>query len=132
MGGDGTKVPTSHPLYKSWDDIYKIGVDKFYNGVWKCMIYNCCSHIPYLKNTYSDINLKIVMVSEEEHYNRYIGRIEKSKEGNLSFLQLIKNKSNLINSRWDWSYIMEERSEYVRLANIFNIKIYETFKEACK
>ena len=130
MGDTGAKVPTSHPLYKSWDEIYKIGVEKFYLGEWKCMVYNCCSHVQYLKNTYSDIDLKIVMVSEEEHYNRYISRIEKNKESNLSFLELIKNKSNLINSQWNWNYIMGEREEYTRLANVFNVKIYESFKEA--
>jgi len=130
MGSTGALVPTSHPLYKSWDDICKIGVDLFYLGKWYCMIYNCCSHIQYLKNTYSDIDLKIVMVSEEEHYNRYISRIEKSEESNLSFLELIENRSSLINSMWNWEYIMGERAEYTRLANIFGVKIYKSFEEA--
>ena len=130
MGATGASVPTSHPLYKSWDDIYKIGVDLFYLGKWESMIYNCCSHISYLRDTYSEVNLKIVMPSKEEHYNRYLNRIKNTKECHLSFIQLIENRSSLINSMWNWDYIMKERAEYTRLANVFGVKIYKSFKEA--
>ena len=29
MGGTSPIIPTSHPLYKSWDEVYKIGVRIF-------------------------------------------------------------------------------------------------------
>ena len=32
MGSTGTIVPTSHPLYLSWDEMYKIGVKIFSEG----------------------------------------------------------------------------------------------------
>jgi len=132
MGADGTSVPSSHPLYKNWEDIYKIGVDLFYTSNFKYMVYNCCAHIPYLKNNYSEIAVKIVMIDEEKHYNRYIDRIKSNKDCNLSFLELIKNQSGLINSKWNWKYILSEREEYKRLSQVFHIPIYNSFEEACE
>ena len=131
MGVDGASVPSSHPLYKSWEDIYKIGVEEFYTSDFKYMIYNCCNHIPYLKNNYSEIVVKIVMVNEEEHYNRYIGKIKNNDDYNWYILELIENQSSIINPRWDWNYILSEREEYKRLSQVFHIPIYNSFEEAC-
>ena len=130
MGFTGTQVPLSHPLYLSLEEMYKIGVDIFYKSGDKCLVYNMVSHIPWLKNKYNEVEVKIVMVDENIHYERYLKRIKKDKDHNKSFIELAKKSSPLINSQWKWSYILEERAEYKRLSDIFNIKIYKTFEEA--
>jgi len=49
-----------------------------------------------------------------------------------SILELIKNQSGLINSKWNWKYILSEREEYKRLSQVFHIPIYNSFEEACE
>jgi len=131
MGSTGAEVPSSHPLYKNWENLYKIGVEKFYNSDSKIMIYNCPNHIPWLKNVYNDIKLEIVMVDEDENYKRYIKRLDNHKDSKLTFKELININSSLLNNKWSWQWILNERTEYQRLSDIFDVKIYKTFEEAC-
>ena len=55
MGFHAALMPTSHPYYKSWDDIYKIGVDIFwkeeeYNN--KYLIFNGAGIVDWIKKIY--------------------------------------------------------------------------------
>lgn len=135
MGGDAVKLLPSHPLYLSWEEMYKIGVKMFDEGdkpEEKYLIYNCSSHISWLTDKYSDILIKIVIIDENIHYKHYFERMDGIEDSKKPFMELVKKDSPLINSRHSLNWLKMERDEYNRLAKIFNIKIYNSFEEACE
>jgi hypothetical protein len=133
--GDSFVLPETHPLYKNWNDVYKIGIDIFYKENKKNLklIFNGLNLINYIRNKYEEIPVKIVLIDELTHKKYWNKKIE-----NTIFKQELTNllKENSISLidiyKYTWNYIMLERKEYNRLANIFNIKIYSSFEESLK
>lgn len=132
MGSTGAIVPPHHTLYKDWIEIYKIGVELFYNDNKydnHYLIYNCGSHISWLKEKYPEINIKIVIKDELTHYNYYTHKISSQEYSHKTYQQLMLDHQNVFEYNNTWDYIKHERDHYVRLAQIFNIPIFSTFEE---
>tara|TARA_R110000744_G_scaffold297355_2_gene407105 strand:+ start:293 stop:820 length:528 start_codon:yes stop_codon:yes gene_type:complete len=135
MGWDAVKLPHSHPLYLSWDEMYKIGVNLFDQGETpkgEYLIYNCSSHIPWLTDKYSDILIKIVLIDENTHHKHYFEKMDRNEDSKKPFIELVIKDSPLIAIQQTLNWLKMERDEYNRLAKIFNIKIYNSFEEACE
>jgi hypothetical protein len=135
MGSTAALVPSGHEYYKSWDDIYKIGVklflnsDKYNDSV---LIYNSSYHIKYLKENYPDVDLRVVLINEEKHREKFLDKWESINDTKKSLIDLIKSDSNLlrINGLASMWFLMEERKIYKRLTDKYNISIYDSFEKA--
>ena len=88
--------------------------------------------LSWLTDKYSDILIKIVIIDENIHYKHYFERMDGIEDSKKPFMELVKKDSPLINSRHSLNWLKMERDEYNRLAKIFNIKIYNSFEEACE
>ncbi len=136
MGGASVVLPESHPLYLSWDDMYKIGVKWFYDMDWNfssVLIYNMSSHISYLKKNFSDIEIKIVLQDEFLHRENFMKKCETNEKLNKKLIDLIKEESEIlhyIERTYNWQYVLFERQEYDRLANIYKVPIYDSVENA--
>tara|TARA_R110000823_G_scaffold269094_1_gene388873 strand:- start:70 stop:618 length:549 start_codon:yes stop_codon:yes gene_type:complete len=131
--GAAPSVPTSHPLYKSWDELYKLGVEKFYNESPSnaCLIYNCSAHIPYLRANYSEIKLKIVLVDPSFRKELFDNKWKNHPYSQFTLRDLVKDgKLDEIGNGASWWYLQEEEIQYRRLAEVFNIEVYESFEKA--
>lgn len=128
-------VPFSHVLYRSWSDIYKIGVKLFAKPTKdnEALIYNSSDHIPYLLKRYPEIKIKIVLPPKDIHRQRWLGRFENEEFYQQKLIDVMKNNETdwcLFNETLNWPYIEQERYEYERLGEQYEIPIYETFEEA--
>ena len=135
MGHTATRVPISHPLHKNWEELYKIGVDRLYTELPdnSCLIYNSASHIPYLRANYSELEVKIVLIDPEKRRGFFKGKWKNHKYANHTFAEVVL-KGDLsfadVGKLADWNYLVEEYNQYKRLAEIFGIKVYESFEKA--
>jgi hypothetical protein len=137
MGSTASIVPTGHELYKPWDEIYKIGLNIFYENPKynnSCLLYNSTKHVSYLVDNYPNLELKIVLLDEDIHYKNFIKKWSNKNESEKKLIDLIKENSEILSSlslsRW-W-YILEERKIYTELSKKYNIKIYNSFEESLK
>lgn len=137
MGSTSSIVPTGHALYKSWDDIYKIGLsiinnnDDYDNS---CLIYNSTGHVSYIKEYFPNIELRIVLIDEKTHYNNIIDKWSNKKESNNLLIDVIKSDAGVLHylNQSSWWYAHEERKIYTQLSQKHDVKIYKTFEDALK
>tara|TARA_R110001592_G_scaffold2637_3_gene15239 strand:+ start:1856 stop:2422 length:567 start_codon:yes stop_codon:yes gene_type:complete len=148
MGAHGALVPAFHPYYKSWEDIHKIGVEKFWESDEfdnKFLIFNGGAIIDWIKKIYfwdcginntivpqKGIALKIVLIDEEIHRSYFLKRITEDKRYGLSLKEILINDMDFIYGITNWRSINSERIIYENLSKTYNIKIFNTFEEACK
>lgn len=133
MSSVSTLLPTGHSLYKSWDDIYKIGVNIFNNDESfndKVLLYNSTSHVRFLLENYPEIKIKIVLIDEETHKNNFIKKWSEVKETKKTLIELIEESNNILNMGllFSWNYICQEVEVYRNLSTKYNIKIYDSFE----
>lgn len=137
MGSTASMVPTGHELYKPWDEIYKIGLNIFYENPKysnSCLLYNSTKHVSYLVENYPNLELKIVLLNEDIHYKNFIKKWSDKNETEKKLIDLIKENSEILPSLFlsSWWYILEERKIYTELSKKYNIKIYNSFEESLK
>ncbi len=141
MGSTSTIVPESHPLYMGWIDLFKIGLDNFFtdNSFEKsCLIYNCTSHISFIKTNYPEIDLVIVLPEEDLHKDMLVSKIDShehpsgKKLSECTMLDLVKENHQILSSLhlYSWTRAAVEREEYKRLAKIFNLSVFRSFTDA--
>lgn len=133
MRGLAPQVPMGHPLYMSWDDLYKIGLDIFYcRNKGSALIYNSISHLSYIKTNYDKLDLRVVLIDEEKHRDFFVKKWINHAYANKTLSEIISEKTNeyFFNPLMNWSYIKEERDLYKRMCKNLNIKIYNSFEES--
>ena len=138
MGVDSHFVPMSHPLYRSWEDIYKVGVEWYSSQKWNfasVLIYNSPSHIPYILNNYKDIQVKVVIMDEIVLKDRWKEKIERDDILKYRLVDLLKSESDIIRSLgicYDWKYLCSELDIYRNISKEYNVLIYGSFEEALR
>ena len=78
------------------------------------------------------IALKIVLIDEEIHRSYFLKRITEDKRYGLSLKEILINDMDFIYGITNWRSINSERIIYENLSKTYNIKIFNTFEEACK
>ena len=134
MGGTSPIIPTSHPLYKSWDEVYKIGVRIFseMDSNNEFLIFNGGGIISWLKKLYNEIDLKIVIIDKDIHYSYFKKITEENNKFTSEYKKQLLDVNFMSEEKFSWWYINEERNCYKKLAKIYNIPIYKSFEEACE
>ena len=134
MGCTSTTVPPYHYFYKTWAEIYKIGVKEFWemDNDNKYLIFNGGEIISWLRELYSDINLKIVIIDKNTHYNYFSKKLKENNRFTLEYQKQLLDQNFESSEKYSWWYINEERNCYEKLAKIYNIPIYKSFEEACE
>jgi|TARA_R110000744_G_scaffold359939_1_gene467290 hypothetical protein len=148
MGAHGALVPTFHPYYKNWDDIHKIGVEKFWESDEfkdKYLIFNGGGILDWIKKIYfwdcgsnniivpqEKIDLKIVLIDKKIHYDYFIKRMKQDKRYDLSLKEILIKDMDFIYGITNWKHIDSERTIYKNLSKTYNIPVFNSFEEACK
>lgn len=136
MGSDSHFLQTYHDLYRSWDDIYKIGVDWYNSYRWNfasSMIYNCSNHIPHIVENYNDIHVAVVMPDYDIMKRNWELKINSNKDLNEKLSDLIRDNSPVLKAVpliYDWNYIHEEIEMYKKMIDKYNIPVYGSFESA--
>jgi hypothetical protein len=130
IGSDGPGLPSCHPLYSTWGDIYKIGVRLFWEDIktHKYLIFNGINIIGWVKSIYDGIDISIILIDEDLHYNYYLDRLENDNRYSLTYKELLLQDRMQFEKPW-W-YIKEERKLYMKMGEIYNIPIFNSFEEA--
>lgn len=139
MHATSAMVPETHHLYKSWNDLYKIGIEIF-NGYSEdkrhILIFNGLEIISFIREKYTELPIKIVLLEEERHKKNWLNTIEKHKDSQKTVYDVLLKDQNEISSSVlniaTWCYVKEERKEYLRISEIYNLPVYSSFEEAVK
>ncbi len=146
MGGFAPLVPNTHPYYKSWNELYKLGVDEFWNNskyIDSFLIFNGADIIDWIKKVYfwdcgpnntikpqKGICLKMVLIDESTHYQYFLNRMEEAVYNIKLKELLIQSHPITLDKLKNWEFIKTERITYKSLAETYNIPIFKTFDEA--
>lgn len=148
MGAHAATVPDTHPYYKSWDEIHKIGIQEFWgNSKYKnkFLLLNGAGIVDWIKRVYfwdcgpnnvivpqKGISLKIVLVDEDLHYKYFLNKMNSDERYNSKLKDLLIQSNSITQNLYNWEYIKSERKIYQNLSKTYNIPVFNTFEEACK
>jgi len=136
MGGESVFMPPTHKLYKEWCDLYKLGLDEFKNiqSNNSVLIFNGLEVLDIIINEYPEFEISLVLPEYSIHESFWLKKLDSFPSLKKPAIEIIKDVEiytlRPISKIFNWAYIKEERSEYKKISELKNIKLYTTFNEA--